>query len=192
MWCTIYTALAWRLPCALNSTSYHRPLALRRCVVFCDTLFPTSTLSEFVFRYLPGRFAGSSWQLQYWQISHMSCRWYRKRSTVPLGRTLHVDPEAYTSTTVHPVEVHKQSHQASRRARTLEYCQRSCRRTTLTRVKIFVEIISWMTCNLRNWRKFRPAKFKRYTVYHGIEVTFYSTQPSASCYKSCNFPVVIV
>ena len=125
----------------VNSTSYHRPH--RRCVVFCDTLFPTSTLSEFVFRYLPGRFAGSSWQLQYWQISHMSCRWYRKRSTVPLGRTLHVDPEAYTSTTVYP-----ESHQASRRTRTLEYCPRSCRRTT--RVKIFVEIISRMTCNSRN------------------------------------------
>ena len=67
-----------------------------------------------------------------------------------------------TSTTVHPVEVHKQSHQASRRARTLEYCPHSCRRTT--RVKIFVEIISRMTCNSRNSRKFRPAKFKRYTV----------------------------
>ena len=60
--------------------------------------------------------------------------------------------------TVHPVEVHKQSHQASRRARTLEYCPRT------TRVKIFVEIISRMTCNSRNSRKFRPAKFKRYTV----------------------------
>ena len=36
--------------------------------------FPTSTLSEFFFRYLgvPLTFAGSSWQLQYWQISHMS------------------------------------------------------------------------------------------------------------------------
>ena len=63
------------------------------------------------------------------------------------------------------VEVHKQSHQASCdqcRARTLEYCQRSCRRTTL--VKIFVEIISRMTCNSQNSRKFRPTKFKRYTV----------------------------
>ena len=59
----------------------------------------------------------------------------------------------------------KGSHQASCdqcRARTLEYCWRSCRRTTL--VKIFVEIISRMTCNSRNSRKFRPAKFKRYTV----------------------------
>ena len=65
------------------------------------------------------------------------------------------------------VEVHKQSHQASCdqcRAPTLEYCRRSCRRTTL--VKIFVEIISRMTCNSRNSRKSRPAKFKRYTVYY--------------------------
>ena len=53
------------------------------------TLFPTSMLSAFVFRYLgvPLTFAGSR------QISHMM---------VPLGRALHVDPEAYTSTTVHP------------------------------------------------------------------------------------------
>ena len=59
-----------------------------------------------------------------------------------------------------------QSHQANCDqccARTLEYCPRSCRRTPL--VKIFVEIILRMTCNSRNSRKFRPTKFKRYTVY---------------------------
>ena len=63
-----------KTPVRADSTSYHRPL--RRCVVFCDTLFPTSTLSEFVFRYLgvPLTFAGLSWQLQYWPISHMSDR----------------------------------------------------------------------------------------------------------------------
>ena len=58
--------------------------------------------SSFLDTYLPGRFAGSSWQLQYWQISHMSYRWYHKRSTVPIGRTLHVDLEAYTSTSYCP------------------------------------------------------------------------------------------
>ena len=64
-------------------------------VLHSATVFPTLTFSEFVFRYLgvPLTFAGSSWQLQHWQISHMM---------VPLVRTLHVGLEAYTSTTVHP------------------------------------------------------------------------------------------
>ena len=41
--------------------------------LYSASLFPTSTFSAFVFRYLgvPLTFAGSSWQLQYWQISHM-------------------------------------------------------------------------------------------------------------------------
>ena len=89
----------------LNSTRYHRPL--RRCVVFCDTLFPTSTFSEFVFRYLgkkkkkkkkkkkrrylgvPLTFAGSSWQLPYWQIPHV--RWYLWENSPCGSGSLHFD-----------------------------------------------------------------------------------------------------
>ena len=75
---------------ALEDFRYHRPL--RRCIVFCDTLFPTSTLSEFVFRYLgvPLTFAGSSWQLQYWQIPHMSDGTSWENSPCGSGR-LHFD-----------------------------------------------------------------------------------------------------
>ena len=71
------------------------------------------------------------------------------------------------------VEVHKQSHQAccdQCRARTLEYCPRSC---------IVVEIISRMTCNSRNSRKFRPAKFKRYTVFPNFSLSTNLTGASA-------------
>ena len=88
------------------------------------------------------------------------------RQMVPLGElSMWIRKLTLRLLSILTVEVHKQSHQASCDqccARTLEYCLCSCRRTTL--VKIFVEIISQMTCNSRNSRKFRPAKFKRYTV----------------------------
>ena len=122
-------------------TRYHRPL--RRCVVFCDTLFPTSTLSEFVFQ-IPGRspnlrrielaasVLADTAHVRWYLLGELSM-WIRKLTLRLLS--------------ILTVEVHKQSHQASCdqcRACTLEYYPRSCRRTTL--VKIFVEIISRMTC----------------------------------------------
>ena len=95
---------------------------------------------------------------------------------------LHVDPEAYTLRLL-TVEVHKQNHQASHRARTLEYCPRSCRRTT--RVKSLVERILRMTCNSRNSRKFRPAKFKRYTVFFQLCRCF--SKQSKPLVPICNY-----
>ena len=36
-------------------------------------------------------------------------------------------------------------------------------------VKFFVEIFSLMASNSQKLRKFRPAKYKRYTVLHGTD-----------------------
>ena len=127
--CGVIYCTCVKTPVRAELTVYHRPL--RRCVVFCDTLFPTSTLSEFVFRYLPGRFAGLSWSFSIgrYRTCHadgtVSALRYLLGELSMWIRSLH-----FTSTTVHPVEVHKQSHQASRRARTLEYCPRSCAHNT--------------------------------------------------------------
>ena len=83
---------------------------------------------------------------------------------VPLGRTLHVDHFDYCPSSLLNSKYTNRAIKLAVTSVALVRCPRSCRCTTL--VKIFVEIISRMTCNLRNSRKFRPAKFKHYTVIH--------------------------
>ena len=81
---------------------------------------------------------------------------------VPLGRTLHVDHFDYCPSSLLNSKYTNRAIKLAVTSVARVRCPRSCRRTTL--VKIFVEIISRMTCNSQNSRKFRPAKFKRYTV----------------------------
>jgi len=88
-------------------------------------------------------------------ISHMM--------VVPLGRTLHVDPQAYTLITVHPPSWSAQT--AIKLAVT--HVHWNAVHVALAHdvsKLVFIETISWMTYNSRNSRKFRPAKFKRDTV----------------------------
>ena len=148
--CEFSPTVQSRVQSRVQSTEYRRP----QCVVFCDSL-PHFDILRVRFQIqlgIPLTFAAPERAGSFSNGRYCTCM------MVPL----HVDPEAYTSTTVHLHCWSAQTARAIKLAVARNTVHGSCRRTT--RVKIFVKIISRMTCNSPNLRKFRPTNFKRYTV----------------------------